>query len=126
MFAVVQQLQLSTGGCILCGSQNAPYLVAGIMTPLVATAEGPKRIRGEMAFCIGTPDHPGCLDTALGEAGGLGPHAHKALQNETAKAVRQYEQHVTRLQEELEDALANVSPVVSLDDARTLLGREVA
>jgi len=122
VFAVVQRLQTSSGGCFLCGSQNAPYLVAGITTALVGTAEGPKRIPGEVAFCIGTEDHPGCLDTALNEAGGRGPHARRREDDAVAAKLNEYERQLAELQAALAEALANQQPVVTLEDARALVG----
>lgn len=126
MFAVVQNLQTSSGGCVFCGNQNPPYLVAGILTPLVGTAEGPKRIRGEMAICIGTEDNPGCLDTSLHEAGGMGPHARRKYEGDVTAQLDQRDRLIERLRGERDQALANQQPVVSLEDARVLLGDRAA
>jgi hypothetical protein len=126
VFAVIDHLQTSAGGCSLCGEQKPPYLVAGIMTPLVGTAEGPKRIPGEFAICIGTEANPGCLDTALGVAGGVGPHARRKQEQHVAAQFGQRDRKVQQLQGELRDALANQQKVVALDDVLAALGGEAA
>ncbi len=120
MFAVVNKLQTSSGGCFLCGAQNPPYLVAGITTALVGTAEGPKRVPGEVAFCIGTAEHPGCLDTALHEAGGWGPHTRRKQEQALASKLRADAEKIKRLTLELAEARGNQLTVISLDEAREL------